>query len=137
MKLTKTLGYLGLVALLFVGLGEYSLHYSPEILGNYDNYGVFKFVSLDNLTTGHFLTVIGLLLYFVIYIHIYRILKSENESLAKIVVAIHFVTSTIDYIWKRSYISTGNIVHLRNNIDITFFQIFPNHYTNHRGHVQN
>ena len=60
MKLTKILGYLGLIASIFVGLGEYFLHYSTEILGHSENYAFFKFVPLKNLTTGPFLAVIGL-----------------------------------------------------------------------------
>jgi hypothetical protein len=60
MKLTKFLGYLGLVASILVGLGEYFLHYSPEILGHAEHYEFFKYVPLENLTIGHFLAVIGL-----------------------------------------------------------------------------
>jgi len=60
MKLTKTLGYLGLIASVLVGLGEYFLHYSSEMLDHAQDYAFFKFVPLDNLTIGHFLAVIGL-----------------------------------------------------------------------------
>ena len=63
MKLTKTLGYLGLIASILVGLGEYFLHYSVNILGHSENYEFFQFVPLKNLTTGHFLAVIGLPFY--------------------------------------------------------------------------
>ena len=51
MKLTKTLGYLGLLASIIVGLGEYLLHYSTNILENSSDYEFFKFVSLENLTS--------------------------------------------------------------------------------------
>ena len=38
MKLTKNLGYLGLIASILVGLGEYFLHYSPDILEHSKDY---------------------------------------------------------------------------------------------------
>ncbi len=71
MKLTKTLGYLGLLASILVALGEYFLHYSTEILEHSKDYEFFKYVPLENLTIGHFLAVIGLPFYFAGYIHIY------------------------------------------------------------------
>ncbi|MEP0263026.1 DUF6796 family protein [Dokdonia sp.] len=131
MKLTKTLGHLGLVASLLVGLGEYFLHYSPEILGNSDNYKFFKFVPLDNLTIGHFLAVIGLPLYFAGYIHIYRMLKSGNESLARTVLAIGFIAFAVGGIWIGSRATIGNIVHLKDKIDTSTYQTLLDHYTSH------
>jgi hypothetical protein len=131
MKLTKTLGYLGLIASILVGLGEYFLHYSPQILGNSDNYEFFKFVPLDNLTIGHFLAVIGLPFYFAGYIHIYRMLKSGNEFLARIVLGIGFIAFAVGGIWIGSRASIGNIVHLKDHINATSYQTLLDHYTNH------
>ena len=131
MKLTKILGYLGLVASILVGLGEYFLHYSPEILGNSDNYEFFKFVPLNHLTIGHFLTVIGLPFYFAGYIHIYRMLKSGNESLARVVLGIGFIAFAVGGIWIGSRASIGNIVHLKDSMNTTTYQTLLNHYTDH------
>ena len=131
MKLTKILGYLGLIASILVGLGEYFLHYSDNILGHSDNYEFFKFVPLDNLTTGHFLAVIGLPFYFAGYIHIYRMLKSGNETLAKLVLAIGFVAFAVGGIWIGSRASIGNIVHLKDSMDASAYQNLLNHYTAH------
>ena len=112
MKLTKTLGYLGLIASILVGLGEYFLHYSTNILEHSKEYEFFKFVSSNNLTTGHFLAVIGLPFYFAGYIHIYRMLKSGNETLARIVLAIGFIAFAIGGVWIGSRASIGNIVRI-------------------------
>jgi len=131
MKLTRSLGYLGLIASILVGLGEYFLHYSTEILGHAENYEFFKFVSLDSLTIGHFLAVIGLPFYFAGYIHIYRMLKSGNETLARIVLAIGFIAFAVGGIWIGSRASIGNIVHLKDTMDATSYQNLLSHYTDH------
>lgn len=131
MKLTKTLGYLGLIASILVGLGEYFLHYSPSILDAAADYEFFKFVSIDNLTTGHFLAVIGLPFYFAGYIHIYRMLKSGNELLARIVLAIGFIAFAVGGIWIGSRASIGNIVHLKDTLDATSYQNLLTHYDSH------
>lgn len=131
MKLTKTLGYLGLLASILVGLGEYFLHYSPQILENGKNYEFFQFVPLHKLTIGHFLAVIGLPFYFAGYIHIYRMLKSGNETLARIVLAIGFIAFAVGGIWIGSRASIGNIVHLKDSMDTVNYQNLLDHYTNH------
>jgi len=131
MKLTKTLGYLGLIASVLVGLGEYFLHYSSEMLDHAQDYAFFKFVPLDNLTIGHFLAVIGLPFYFAGYIHIYRMLKSGNEALARTVLAIGFIAFAVGGIWIGSRASIGNIVHLKDTMEVTIYQNLLDHYTSH------
>lgn len=131
MKLTKNLGYLGIVASVLVGLGEYFLHYSPNILSHSENYAFFNFVSLNNLTLGHFLAVIGLPFYFAGYLHIYKMLRSGNEILAKIVLAIGFVAFAVGGVWIGSRASIGNIVHLKDSLETITYQNLLDHYTNH------
>ena len=131
MKLTKTLGYLGLIASVLVGLGEYFLHYSSEMLDHAQDYAFFKFVPLDNLTIGHFLAIIGLPFYFAGYIHIYRMLKSGNEALARTVLAIGFIAFAVGGIWIGSRASIGNIVHLKDTMEATTYQNLLDHYTSH------
>ncbi len=131
MKITRTLGYLGLIASLTVGLGEYFLHYSPQILDHARNYEFFKFVSLQNLTIGHFLSVIGLPFYFAGYIHIYRMLRSGNETLASMVLTFGFIAFAVGGIWIGSRSSIGNIVHLKESMDTIPYQNLLDHYTNH------
>lgn len=127
----KTLGVLGLIASILVGLGEYLLHYSPNILEFSTNYEFFKFVPINNLTIGHFLAVIGLPLYFAGYIHIYRMLKSGNETLARIVLGFGFIAFAVGGIWIGSRASIGNIVHLKETMSVINYQNLLDHYTNH------
>jgi len=127
----KILGYLGLLASVLVGIGEYLLHYSEEILGHGDNYGFFKFVPLENMSLGHFLAMIGLPLYFAGYLHLYLMLRSGNESLARVVLGVGFVAFAIGGVWIGSRASIGNIVHLEDQVDPNTYQNLIDHYTNH------
>jgi hypothetical protein len=131
MKTTKTLGYLGLLAAILVGFGEYFLHYSSNILDDSANYEFFKYVSLEHLTIGHFLAVIGLPFYFAGYIHIYQMLRSGNETLARIVLGTGFIAFAVGGIWIGSRASMGNIVHLKSTMDAVNYQNLLDHYTNH------
>lgn len=131
MKLIKTLGYLGLLASILVGIGEHLLHYSPNILGHSENYEFFKFVPLNNLTIGHFFAVAGITFYFAGYIHIYKMLKSGNETLAKIVMALGFIAFVVGGVWISSRASIGNIVHLKESMNPLVYKNLLSHYTSH------
>lgn len=84
----KLLGYLGVLGSILVGVGEYLLHYSENILGHAENYEFFAFVDLNYMTLGRFFAVIGLPFYFAGYNHLYQILKSGNETLARLVLVL-------------------------------------------------
>ncbi|WP_075341857.1 DUF6796 family protein [Tenacibaculum agarivorans] len=131
MKLTKLLGYLGLIASVLVGLGEYYLHYSPNILNHADHYEFFSFVNTSNLTYGHFLAIIGLPFYFGGYLHIYRMLKSGNPILSKIVLAVGFIAFAVGGVWIGSRASIGNIVLLKDSLSNENYQNLLAHYTDH------
>ncbi len=130
-NMTKLLGFLGVTASILVGLGEYYLHYSPQILGNAANYEFFKFVPLTHLSTGHFLAMIGLPFYFAGYLHIYQMLKTGNKRLARITLAIGFTAFAIGGVWIGSRSSIGTIVHLQQSIDATTYQTLLQQYTDH------
>ncbi len=116
MQLTKTLGYLGLVASIIVGVGEFYLHFSQEVLNSSKQLAFFAYVSDEHLRTGHFLVIIGLPFYFAGYIHIYRMLQTGNETLAQIVLALGFVAFAVGGIWIGSRGFIGSIVHLKNEM---------------------
>jgi len=127
----KLLGYLGLIGSLLVGIGEYLLHYSTNILGHAENYEFFAFVDLNNMTLGHFFAVTGLPFYFAGYIHIYQMLKSGNETLARMVLGIGFIAFAVGGVWIGSRASIGNIVHLKESINPEAYQNLIAHYTAH------
>ncbi len=116
MQLTKTLGYLGLAASIIVGVGEFYLHYSPEVLNSSEQLAFFAYVSDEHLKTGHFLAIIGLPFYFAGYIHIYRMLRSGNETLARMVLALGFAAFAVGGVWIGSRGFIGSIVHLKNEM---------------------
>ena len=131
MRTTKILGYLGLLAAILVGLGEYFLHYSSNVLEHGKNYEFFKFVPAGNLTTGHFLAVIGLPFYFAGYLHIYRMLRSGSENLARAVLAIGFVAFAVGGIWIGSRVTIGTLMQQQSNLSPETFQILADTYTSH------
>jgi len=88
-------------------------------------------VPLSNLTIGHFLAIIGLPFYFAGYIHIYRMLKSGNETLARIVLGTGFIAFAVGGVWIGSRASIGNIVHLKETMSVVNYQNLLDHYTNH------
>lgn len=129
MKETKILGYLGLLASILVGVGEYLLHYSNQVIDYAENYEFLKFVSLENLTLGHFFSVIGLPFYFAGYFHIYRMLKPGNKKLATAVLTLGLVSFSVGGIWIGSRGFLGSIVHLQNQLDSTVYQTILDSYT--------
>ena len=130
-KTTKILGYLGLIGSILVGIGEYLLHYSTNIIGHAENYEFFATVDLGHMTLGHFLAVMGLPFYFAGYIHIYQMLRSGNELMARLVLAIGFIAFAVGGIWIGSRASIGNIVHLKEAMDAGVYQNLLDHYTTH------
>lgn len=129
MKLIKLLGYLGLLGAILVGIGEFYLHYSPQVLTATGDFQFFEFVSLQHLIVGHFLSVLGLPFYFAGYLHIYKMLKSGNATLARIVLTLGFIAFAVGGIWigSRGYI--GSLVHLKQEMSTeTYSKLIDNYY---------
>ncbi|GAB4232348.1 MAG: hypothetical protein Tsb0034_05090 [Ekhidna sp.] len=129
MNLTKALAICGLIASVLVGLGEYFLHYSDDILKHAENYEFLGFVSIADLRLGHFLAVTGLPFYFAGYLHIYQMLRKGNETLAHTVLAIGFVAFGVGGIWIGSRAFIGTIVHLQTDISPNVYAEILNNYT--------
>ncbi len=124
-------GIIGLIASILVGLGEYFIHYSPQVLSSAGNFEFFKSVSSGNLTTGHFLAVIGLMFYFPGYFHIYYMLKSGNKNLAKVVLFLGISAFAIGGIWIGSRAFLGTIVHLEHEMPVATYRAILDSYTSH------
>lgn len=116
MKLTRNLGYLGLFGAILVGIGEFYLHYSAHVLTAKGEFNFFEYVSLENLKIGHFIAIVGIPFYFAGYLHIYRMLKSGNETLARTVLALGFIAFSVGGVWIGSRGYLGSIVHLKNEM---------------------
>ena len=85
----------------------------------------------ENLSTGHFIAVIGLPFYFAGYLHIYRMLKAGNKTFARIVLAIGFAAFAVGGIWIGSRVTIGKIVHLQGDLNPDVYQNLIEHYTSH------
>lgn len=129
MRITKILGWLGLLAAILVGAGEYFLHYSDNVLEQAKNYEFLKSVPLENLKTGHFLAMLGLPFYFAGYIHLYRMLKSGSEAWARAVLTLGFIAFAVGGVWIGSRAFIGTIVHLQSSIEPAIYQTILENYT--------
>ncbi len=122
-------GLLGLLGSILVGLGEFLLHYSPQLIGHEANYAFFQFVPKKNLIYGHFLAVIGTPLYFLGYFHIYKMLKDKENKWAAIVFGLGVLAFAVGGFWITSRAFLGTIVHLNSQIAPNIYQEILNNYT--------
>lgn len=129
MKTTRHLGVLGLLATVLVGLGEYFLHYSNQVIDHAENYEFLKFVSIQNLKTGHILAILGLPFYFPGYFHIYRMLKSGHKFFATAVLILGIVAFAVGGIWIGSRAFLGSIVHVKDDINANTYAYILEHYS--------
>lgn len=123
--------YAGILASIIVGIGEYLLHYSPHVFDKSESYWFFSYVSLANLTAGHFVAVTGIVFYYIGYIHIYQMLKKGNESLAKATLFLGLLAFTLGGLWIGSRSSIGHITHLKSQMNTEVYQALITHYDEH------
>ncbi|NCT10444.1 MAG: hypothetical protein GW772_10275 [Flavobacteriia bacterium] len=128
MQLTKNLGYLGLLGAILVGIGEFYLHYSTNVLMVKGQFNFFEFVPMENLKIGHFIAILGIPFYFAGYLHIYRMLKSGNETLARTVLGLGFIAFTVGAVWIGSRGYLGSLVRLKSEMPFeTYDKIIANY----------
>lgn len=128
MQLTKNLGYLGLLGAILVGIGEFYLHYSANVLTTKGVFNFFEFVPMENLKIGHFIAILGIPFYFAGYLHIYRMLKSGNETLARTVLTLGFIAFSVGGVWIGSRGYLGSLVHLKSEMPFeTYSKIITNY----------
>lgn len=128
MQLTKNLGYLGLIGAILVGLGEFYLHYSTNVLNAKGEFNFFEFVPLENLKVGHFIAIIGIPFYFAGYLHIYQMLKNGSETLARTVLGLGFIAFSVGAVWIGSRGYLGSFVHLKNELPTETYTKIITHY---------
>lgn len=124
----RALGYCGLFGAILVGRGEYFLHYSPKVLESAASFQFFQYVSIQNLKLGHFLAVAGLPFYFAGYMHLYLMLRSGSETLARAVLVLGWLAFSVGGIWIGSRGFVGTIVHMQGEINSSNYdQIIQNY----------
>lgn len=78
------LAVFGIITSMLVGISEFYLHYSPNVLGFEEQFQFFQEVSLENLEKGHWFILIGIPFYFGGYLHIYQMLKMKTTNLEQL-----------------------------------------------------
>ncbi len=103
-------GYLGLLAAIMVGIGEFLVHFSTAPFDETIPYSYMLNVSDFRLTMGHFLMIPFIPLYIFGYWHLYLALKSGDRLLAKAVLTLGIFAFVIGGIWVGSRAHLGMLI---------------------------
>ena len=106
-------GYLGLLAAVLVGVGEFLLHFDPQARFTGGSYDFMLAASDSRQTLGHFIGVLAAPLYAIGCWHIYLMLKPANRTLAFIAFLLGAYGFMIGADWISSRASIGAITHLQ------------------------
>ncbi len=104
-------GYLGLLASIVVGIGEFLLHFAPASFDSPIIFGYFLDIPPNTLTLGHFILVPFVPLYIFGYWHLYLALKSGGKNLAGAVLTLGIFAFVIGGMWVSSRAHLGVMVH--------------------------
>jgi hypothetical protein len=108
-------GFIGLLAAILTGTGEFLLHYDPLARYSETNYNYILAGSTQRQTIGHFFGVFGAPLYIVGCWHIYLMLKHANKALAFLGFVIGAYGFIIGADWLSSRASIGALMHFKAN----------------------
>jgi len=97
---TKVLLIIGLLASIFVGIGEFLLHFLPE--GPDGEISMLYKVPLDRASKGHFFAVYAAPFYFAGYYGLMRFFKSSNQLLATLL----FILGVLSFSYGGVYVSS-------------------------------
>lgn len=103
-------GWLGLLASLIVGWGEFLVHYAGEAMHGSTSFDFFHSIPSHRLPFGHFLMVAGLPLYLVGYVHLFLALQPGSRRLATAVWGLGSASFMIGGIWAGSRAFLGVLV---------------------------
>ena len=106
-------GYIGLFAAIFVGAGEFLLHYDPLSRFSETGYEFMLSATDSRQSLGHFIGVLSAPLYVIGCWHIYLMLKPGGKSLALSAFLVGAYGFMIGADWISSRASIGAITHLQ------------------------
>jgi len=112
-------GLLGLLAAIFVGTGEYLLHYDPQARFAEGGFGFMQGISEHRTTMGHFFGVFGATLYPIGCYHIYLMLRSANERVALATFFIGAFGFIVGVVWIGSRASVSALMQIPETPEIT------------------
>jgi hypothetical protein len=113
-------GFIGLLAAILVGTGEFLLHFDPQARYSDTSYEFMLAGSDERQSIGHYFAVLGGPLYVVGCWHIYLMLKPAQKTLAFIAFVIGAYGFMIGADWISSRASIGALTHFEqsNHINI-------------------
>ncbi len=106
-KNIKLFGWLGLLASIMVGAGEFLVHFNPDGFNSEMPFGYFLGIEPSRFTIGQYLMVTFIPLYIFGYGHLYLALKSGSKNLAKAVLTLGIFAFVIGGIWVGSRAHLG------------------------------
>ncbi len=124
----KASGYAGIIAAILVGIGEFFLHYSPNILNIEGSFDFLAAVPVENLMIWHLFVLAGIPFYFLWYYHLYLMLKWGGEKIARLFFAVWTIAFWCGAIWIASRWFIGQIIHMKDLIDPQVFVAIETHY---------
>lgn len=102
-------GYIGLLASILVGVGEFSLHF--DVLGRFEGqYEFMKGIEASRSSFGHFIGVLAAPLYIVGYWHIMKMLEPANKIFARVAFAVMSYGIIMGAVWIGSRASISAIM---------------------------
>jgi len=119
-------GWIGLVAAISVGLGEFLLHFDK--LGRFGEGGGYEFmrgISGDRTSIGHFFAVLGAPLYIVGFWHLMKMLEPANKIVARIAFFLMSYGIIVGAVWIGSRAGISAIINIETvNIE-TLHDLLP------------
>jgi len=97
---TKALLIIGLLASVFVGIGEFLIHFLPE--GPTGEISMLYDVPLDRASKGHFFAVYAAPFYFAGYYGLMRFFKNSNQVLATLL----FILGVLSFAYGSVYVTS-------------------------------
>ncbi len=105
-------GFIGLLASILVGAGEFLVHYAGGAMHDSVPYAFFQAVPAWRLPVGHYLMIAGLPLYFIGYMHLFLALQPGSRPLASGVFVLGVFSFAIGGIWVGSRAFMGSLVQI-------------------------
>ena len=112
-------GWLGLLAAILVGTGEFLLHFDPLARYSSSGYEFMAQIPEWRLTLGHFFAVVGIPFYFVGAWHIYLMLRPAGPKLAATALVTTCYGFMFGAVWMGSRASIGSLMHHPDLLDQT------------------
>jgi hypothetical protein len=118
----KLFGWLGLLASIMVGAGEFLIHFNSDGFNSEIPFGYFLGIEPIRFTIGQYLMVPFIPLYIFGYWHLYLALKPASENLAKAVLTLGIFAFVIGGIWVGSRAHFGVTIQALNEANLPELQ---------------